>query len=288
MENEVDWSAKFMSSPSKDIDLTMEKKVECVNTDGACSQAEKTSSEMKWNHGKCTTTYTFSNEKLAFKAKGKAVDQDGWRVDLTLGGEFKPEKEDWKSSAVLNVSAKDLGGAKLGFETTAEYNKKGEITVKPKVNLEIADEINLGVSLKTDTKTMSETFPQLVYKPADRKGMYWARADMTRSLAMFGCDQQPKDNIRHSFEGVYGWKGLDGIQGKCPFAVRAGLEYDLSDSTDMSLSWSWAKFWQYSAEITHKVDKNWTVSCTQSFDSGFKDAKKCSPYHIGFSASYKL
>lgn len=102
----------------------MEKKVECVNKDGTCSQAEKTSTEMKWSHGDCTTTYTFNNEKLAFKGKGKAVDQDGWRVDVTLSGEYKPEKDDWKGSGILNVSAKDLGGAKLAFEVSLASNPR--------------------------------------------------------------------------------------------------------------------------------------------------------------------
>lgn len=105
--------------------------------------------------------------------------------------------------------------------------------------------------MKHDTKAMVEIWPQLVYKPVDHKGhFYWARADVTRSLAMFGCDQQPKDNIKHSFEAVYGWKGLAGIMGH-PVSLRTGLEYDLSDSTGMKMSANWANTWQAGLEVTH-------------------------------------
>lgn len=103
---------------------------------------------------------------------------------------------------------------------------------------------------------------------------------------MAGCDQQLKDGINHSFELVYGWKEFAGIQGN-PVALRGGVEYELSDQTSVQASASWDKNYTVSQEVTHKIDKNWTVSCTQSFDSEQVGSKN-SPYHIGFAAAYKL
>ena len=43
--------------------------------------------------------------------------------------------------------------------------------------------------------------------------------------------------------------------------------------------------------VEHKIDANWTVSATQSFDAGKAAAPKESgarPYHLGFTATYKL
>jgi hypothetical protein len=52
-------------------------------------------------------------------------------------------------------------------------------------------------------------------------------------------------------------------------------------------SGDWGASYSVSQEVTHKVDRNWTVSCTQSFDADNLNGK-CSPYHIGFAAAYKL
>ena len=144
----------------------------------------------------------------------------------------------------------------------------------------MADEINLGVSLKTDSKfTMKEIWPQLVYKPKDNpKSFYWARADMTRALLMLGCDQKLQDYVSHSFEAVVGWgkqekteteRGniLKGIQGN-PVMLRAGVAYELSDQTELSASGSWSEDYEVGMKVEHKVDKNWTISASQSFSSG--------------------
>ena len=72
---------------------------------------------------------------------------------------------------------------------TAEYNQKSEATIKPNINVEISDEINLGVNAKIVGGARKELWPQLVYKPAGSKNsFYWARLDMTRSFFRAGCD----------------------------------------------------------------------------------------------------
>ena len=90
----------------------MEKKVECKVGDGTTEQVEKTSSKLKINHGDCTTTYGYANDKFSFNGKGMAVNDDSFRVDITGGAESKPAKSEWKVTGTLDVKAKDLGGAK--------------------------------------------------------------------------------------------------------------------------------------------------------------------------------
>merc|ERR1712156_1351076 len=146
-------------------------------------------SKLKINHGDCTTTYTFANDKMAFEGKGTAVNDNDWKVDIYAGGEVKQVKEEWKISGGIDAAGKDLGGAKLNVNLPIESNQKNEITLKPKVNLEVADEINLGVA------------------------------------------------------------------------------YELSDQTELSASGSWGKDYEVGMEVEHKVDKNWTISASQSFSS---------------------
>ena len=166
----------------------------------------------------------------------------------------------------------------------------------------MADEFNLGVSVKTNSKmSMDEIFPQLVYKPKDKSNsFYWARGDLTRKLIMLGCDQKLQDYVSHSFEATFGYgteeatdtkKGnkLVGIQGQ-PFVLKAGVAYELSEQTELSASGKWGKDYEVGMEVEHKVDKNWTISAAQSFNSELIGAasKAPQPYHIGFTATYKL
>jgi hypothetical protein len=89
-DNNVNLKLGFSAKPRKHIDLNLERKTEQkVADDGSTSEIEKTTSKLKINHGDCTTTYTFANDKMAFEGKGKALDDDGWRVDITGSGEVK-------------------------------------------------------------------------------------------------------------------------------------------------------------------------------------------------------
>lgn len=289
-DNNVDWKLSFNSKPKKSLDLSMEKKIESEVKADVESKVEKTATKLKQVHGDgcCTTTWGFANDKMNFDGKGKLYDEDGWRVDIAAGGEVKQAKDDWKVTAGFDLKGSDLGGAKLGLNVGAETNKKSETKLKPKLNLEVADEFNLGVSMVHDTKTFTEIWPQLVWRPKDcaDKSQYWARFDLTRSLAMAGCDQKLKDGIHHSFEAVYGWKDFKGLMGQ-PVQLRGGVEYTLSDQTQLNASGEWGESYSVQQEVEHKVDSHWTVAATQSFDSA-RVGGKVSPYHIGFSASYKL
>ena len=160
--------------------------------------------------------------------------------------------------------------------------------MKSALNLEVSDEVNIGVNAHHDTKTFKEVWPQMVYCPTDQKGcFYWLRADMTRSMAMAGCNQVVKEGYTHSFEAIYGWAtGFKGFWGQ-PVEMRGGVEYELSDSSSLECGWSVGEKYSVGMEGTHQINKNLSVSATQSFDQ--ENCGKNQPaYHIGFGAVYKL
>ena len=71
-----------------------------------------------------------------------------------------------------------------------------------------------------------------------------------------------------------------------PVALLGGTEYELSDKTTLATNAIWQGDYDIESSVEHKVDSNWTVSATQTYNSSAPTG--CSPYHIGFSASYKL
>ena len=98
----------------------MERKVEQTSDKKTKEEgsATKTSSKLKINHGDCTTTYTFANDKMAFDGRGIAVNDNDWKVDLYAGGEVKQVKEEWKITGGIDAAGKDLGGAKLNVNVS--------------------------------------------------------------------------------------------------------------------------------------------------------------------------
>lgn len=130
-------------------------------------------------------------------------------------------------------------------------------------------------------------WPQFVYNPKGKDSLYWVRLDMTRKMFMAGCDQKLKDTIKHSFEILHCWeKDFKGVLGQ-PLALRAGVNYELSDQTEFSVNASFDSAYTVSTDVEHKIDKHWTVSASQDFESD-KVGSKAGPYHVGFAASYKL
>ena len=75
-------------------------------------------STLKHNHGDCTTKLTWANDKMAGEAKGKLVDDDGWKVDITAAGEIKQAKSEWKVTGKLDIQTPDMGGAKSAINVS--------------------------------------------------------------------------------------------------------------------------------------------------------------------------
>lgn len=159
--------------------------------------------------------------------------------------------------------------------------------MKPRLNIDATEELSVGVSAVHDTVKFKNIWTQAVYKPADcGKSFYWLRGDLIANIVSAGCNQKLNDNITHSFEATYGWKEFKGIQGH-PVVIRGGVEYELSDQTSLTASGHFGQDYSVSQQVEHKIDEHWTVSATQSFESA-KLGSKQAPYHIGFSAAYKL
>lgn len=100
----------------------MSKQADQKVTDGAVSQVEKTSTKLKINHGDCTTTYSFANDKMGFDAKGKAVNDDGMKVDIGGAGEVKQAKGEWKTTGSIDIKAKDVGGANVAINVSLNFD----------------------------------------------------------------------------------------------------------------------------------------------------------------------
>ena len=79
---------------------------------------EKTSRKVKINHGDCTSSYTLANDKMAFDATGKLVDEKDMRVDIGGAAEIKQKKGAYKLTGKLAAAASDLGGAKAALNVS--------------------------------------------------------------------------------------------------------------------------------------------------------------------------
>ena len=156
--------------------------------------------------------------------------------------------------------------------------------------MEVANDFNFGFSAVYDqgSGTLKDLVPQFVYT-GEIRNYSWMRADIDRKLLMFGCDPHKKDYFRHSYEAIVGY-GPDykGFMGK-PISLRSGVYYKLSNETELSTQTYLGENYSLSWTFQHQLNKNLTVSATQSFDS--ENAKKAglgNGYHAGFSAQYKL
>ena len=94
-----------------------------AGTPGSSSQCEKTTSTLKQNHGDCTTKITWANDKMAGEGKGKLVDEDGWKVDLTGAAEIKQAKSEWKVTGKLDIQTPDMGGAKSAINVSISLRR---------------------------------------------------------------------------------------------------------------------------------------------------------------------
>ena len=69
--------------------------------------------------------------------------------------------------------------------------------------------------------------------------------------------------------------------------MHHGGEYECSENTNLSWNIKHGANFSYAHEVSHKVDKNWTVGITQQFDNSRKGTK-LPMYDVGFNATYKL
>jgi len=102
-----------------------------------------------------------------------------------------------------------------------------------------------------------------------------------------GCTQKIKDHIKHAFEVSYDMAdGAKGFQGY-PVTLKGGVEYDLSESTEIEASASASDHYEVNFQQEHELDRHWEVEAHQHFDSS-KIGTKQGPYALGFKVQYRL
>lgn len=290
----VDYSFGFRANPSKTVGMTYDKLWQTAWKDGeldASKPREKTTTKLKVDHGDCKTETAFSSEKFSLKADAVLLSKDGYKSTLQTTLEAKYLKEAWKASGVFSLVTPDLGGAKVNTQLEGEVeswdakNNKRPQKVRGKVNFELSEEVNIGLHGEHDTAALTRGLAQAVYAPK-AGGLFWLRSNVLTKEVSAGCDNELKSNIQHSWEGVLSWGDAKGIMGM-PFFLRGGVSYDLSDATSLDVSGSWGGDVNVSQTVSHKCDKNWTVSATQTYDQ--ENLKRSQgAYHIGFGLTYKL
>ena len=124
------WKSKLFTlkaQPKKSV-KTQFQWVDETNYDDnhVASIKNKTKAKLEVNHGDCTTTWGFENEKFSFGASGVAHEKDGYKMDLKSKAEYKPKKEEWKAEGELDLVTPDLGGgmtswAKVSFSFNPFY-----------------------------------------------------------------------------------------------------------------------------------------------------------------------
>jgi hypothetical protein len=156
-------------------------------------------------------------------------------------------------------------------------------TITPKANFSYQD-MHIGFAARREGEKVTKTFAQAVYH--DKENLYWGRADLLAETFSTGCMIDEKHRI-HSHELVYSWvKDFKGIKG-FPVELNNGGEYECNDKTNLGWTLKVGEHISYAHEVSHKVDKNWTLGMVQQFDNSRKGTK-LPMYDVGFKASYKL
>lgn len=275
----------FRAAASKKVTVDHSYTQQYEFKDNKKVDSEKNATKITIAHGDCKTSWSFANDKFATTANAKAFDQDGWKANVSSLFELKPAKEEWKLEGNSSVSSPDLGGARAFFNFGFEHNSKKEWVFKPKLNLQVQDEINLGVSAEHDSKDFTKQFFQAVYQPKEG-GDYFFRLDNKLQWLGLGCHHFHQNKIHHSYEAVYHYKeGAKGFQGQ-PLTVRGGFHYKLNESSTLQSTLVAGENWEAHQEVTHKIDEHWNVAAHQHFDSGKLATKNA--YDLGFKLGYKL
>ena len=159
--------------------------------------------------------------------------------------------------------------------------------MKPKINLEISKDLQFSLSTKANTKALQEIWPSVTFRMmGDPNSFSFVRGDVTRKLFRAGCHTKTGD-LTQTYEWVYGWgSDFKAFQGY-PVYFRSGWHYKMSDSTWLNAQGIADSAYFLRTTVSHKWDKNWTISATQEFDSSSL-GKPIGPYHVGFAASYRL
>jgi len=191
------------------------------------------------------------------------MDADGYKLDLSFGLESAYLDATKTLLGKLSFETPDLGGIKLNTSCKVKKEWEGEgtkLTLRPKINAEVSEEINVGVSAEHDGSGFTQTLLQAVYA---RKtgGLLWMRGDLMKKMFSGGCDNKLNDSTKHSFEAVGHLGEGKGIAGT-PLEIRSGVEYDLSDKVELKCRGRFAENIELGQTTEWEVTDNWKLEAT--------------------------
>lgn len=159
-----------------------------------------------------------------------------------------------------------------------------EINVDAAVTYE--KDLHLGVAASHDTKDLSGV--ECVVAKTDGSDKYWAGYNVDHEQARLGCKQHQGDKgFTHVYEMRYNVKKDSPAQAwGMPMTVSAGGKYVLSDKTTCNYMLEMSEKVHSIFKWEHKMDKNWKVALTQSFNNN--EVGKSDPYKLGMDVTYQL
>lgn len=246
---------------------------------------EKSQTDFAWSKDGIKYGFGLVSDAMKANVAGKLTEGD-WKCDGKAEAEWKHGKGEWKGKGILNVSSPVMAEKlKMWFNAELEHNHKTEWNTLLKMNLNY-DQWHVGFGGENKAGDWDKQHAQVVYN--DKSRQYFVRADLKDTVVGIGCSLD-KDDFSHSYEVEADMKeGAVGVAGT-PLVINGGGEYELNKKCNIGYTFVLGQHFSYNQAIEHKVDKNWTVTLSQSFDAECleKDRKKPA-YDVGVAFQYKL
>lgn len=252
----------------------------------------KTKTAFNFKHDDLSVETVRANDKASIKV-AYPLSSDDWKVDGDASYELKAGKEE-KITGAVHINSPDMSGALLAVNVTAEQKKKwaDKKWGEPALNVDFDAAVtyekdwHVGVAGSHDTKNVSGL--EFVVAKDEGKDKYWAGYNVDSKQVKAGCKQV---NAEHGFTHVYEarYNTKDGAAAQAwghPLTLAAGGKYVLSDKTTCNYMFEQSAKPHAIFKWVHKLDKNWQVAMTQSFNHN--NVEGGNPYSLGFDATYQL
>lgn len=234
-----------------------------------------------------------TNDKWTFKVSGP-LSKDDWKVDGSLAMERKPQKEQ-KMNVDAVIKSPDMSGNRVvvnaGVESKQAWKDSDWADRKNTFNLAVGvqheKDIQVGFAYKHDEKERPQFETAAAYKKDGNK--FWGGYDHGNEFAKAGCYIKNADKgFQHAYEGRWNMKGdaKSELAGQ-PMIITAGGKYDLGEQTSMNYMLELGADRHFMWKFAHKVDRNWKLTGTQSFDFN-KVGTKQNAYNVGFDVAYTI
>lgn len=291
------WNFGFKAAPKAGVSVAHSYTQQQSWDDKSKAQKEamKNATKLGMKHDDIKFDVAAANDKYSVKMTSP-IATDDWKVDGDLMWEEKPGKSR-KVEANVSVESPDMSGAvaaiNVGVCQDMNKEKEGWKNEKPVVSMDACINFEkdwfVGFVGEHDTEKADGLEVTAMKKDGDNK--FWMGYNHSSEFAKAGCLINYADkNFTHAYEGRYNLdkdaaKGFQGL----PVSLVAGGKYVLSKQTSMGYMVELAENAHSIAKWEHKIDKNWKVSATQSYDMNQVGKKEApAPYQVGFDVAYTL